>query len=384
MLWTLLIIILVVAGILFYLIYRKKGVPRFFSLQKSNISTQLTILEERIKQLSGLEEKLERVREKQDADSRELREKLYDEYSKRLQDAVTLLKETYGKMAETTCEAFRKITDRNAEVYKETARQLVNIADRLDSAFERLEQREHAQMREEMKTLKQKIGELERDPLRVQLEELAEARTAQAVHEQSVRKVTTIFWFNNGEVKFSEKIGQYHPDVYINNHKIKIVADEVTTEDANSIREKTKKVAEYMRGLNANVGYVIVPNAGVDTEALREIRRTVPERGLYVVRLTEWAVHLQVWYQIVSTGMVDTGTLVEKGHSFLEILEPIFEEFLAVIQSLEQRDERDFKYRQNRYKEIKFFPAKVLTALETRMLAARNNPLRGEPKNGRR
>ena len=378
MLWTLLITILVVAGILFYLIYRKKGVPRFFSLQKSNILTQLTILEERIKQLSGLDEKLERVREKQDADSRELREKLYDEYSKRLQDAVTLLKETYGKMAETTCEAFRKITDRNAEVYKETARQLVNIADRLDSAFERLEQREHAQMREEMKTLKQKIGELERDPLRVQLEELAEARTAQAVHEQSIRKVTTIFWPNNGEVKFSEKIGQYHPDVYINNHKIKIVADEVTTEDVNSIREKTKKVAEYMRGLNANVGYVIIPNAGVDAEALREIKRTVPERGLYVVRLTEWAVYLQVWYQIVSTGMVDTGTLVEKGHSFLEVLEPIFEEFLAVIQSLEQRDERDFKYRQNRYKEVKFFPARVLTALETRMLAAGDKSARGE------
>jgi ribosomal protein L4 len=72
--------------------------------------------------------------------------------------------------------------------------------------------------------------------------------------------------------------------------------------------------------------------------------------------------------------MVDSGTLVEKGHNFLQVLEPIFEEFLAVVQSLEQKDERDFKYRQNRYKEIKFLPAKVLTALETRMLAAKDAP----------
>jgi len=41
--------------------------------------------------------------------------------------------------------------------------------------------------------------------------------------------------------------------------------------------------------------------------------------------------------------------MIEKGHSFLEILEPIFDEFLALVQSLEQRDERDFNYRQNRY-----------------------------------
>lgn len=365
------IVVPVAAGILLYLVYRKRGVPRFFSTKESNTLTQLTILEERIKQLSGLEERLERVREKQDADSRELREKLYNEYSKRLQGAVNLLKETYGKMAETTSEAFREITDRSAEVYKETAKQLVNIADKLDSAFERLEQREHAQMRDEMKKLRQEVIELERDPLRVQLEELAEARTAQAVHEKSIKKITTLFWTNNGEIRFQERIGQYQPDVYICNHRIKIVADEVTTGNVNSLREKTKKVAKYMQGLNANVGYVIIPNAGIDPEVLREIKRTVPERGLYVVRITEYAVHLQVWHDIVTTGIIDTGTIVEKGHSFLEILEPIFEQFLAVIQSLEQRDEKDFKYRQNRYKEIKFFPAKVLTALETRMLATK-------------
>ena len=367
------IVVPVAAGILLYLVYRKRGVPRFFSTEESNTLTQLTILEERIKQLSGLEERLERVREKQDADSRELREKLYNEYSKRLQGAVNLLKETYGKMAETTSEAFREITDRSAEVYKETAKQLVNIADKLDSAFERLEQREHAQMRDEMKKLRQEVIELERDPLRVQLEELAEARTAQAVHEQSVKKITTLFWTNNGEIRFQERIGQYQPDVYICNHRIKIVADEVTTGNVNSLREKTKKVAKYMQGLNANVGYVIIPNAGIDPEVLREIKRTVPERGLYVVRITEYAVHLQVWYDIVTTGIIDTGTIVEKGHSFLEILEPIFEQFLAVIQSLEQRDEKDFKYRQNRYKEIKFFPAKVLTTIETRMLTAKDD-----------
>jgi len=340
------------------------------------------MLEERTKHLQGLEDKIESVRNKQDADSRELREKLYDEYSGRLQDAISLLKSTYEKVSGTTAEAFKGIADRNTEMYKETARQLGNIAERLESAFERVEQREHGQMREEMKALKQKIDELERDPLRVQLEEMAEARTAQAVHEQSVKKVTTIFWPNNGDVKFNEKIGQYNPDVYINNHKIKLVADEVTTENIDTIREKTKKVADYMRGLNANVGYVVIPNAGIDPETLREIKRTVPERGLYVVRITEFAVHLQVWYDIATTGIVDTGTLVEKGHGFLQVLEPVFDEFLAVIQSLEQKDERDFKYRQNRYKEIKFFPAKVLTALETRMLAARDN-LKVEPNNGR-
>jgi len=301
--------ILTAAGILICLIYRKKGIFRFSSSQ-NNILTQFTILEERIKQLVGIDEKLERLREKQDADSRELREKLYDEHSRKLQDAVSLLKETYGKMAETTSEAFRKITDRNTEVYKETARQLVNMAAKLDLAFEKLEQREHTQMQEEMTSLRQKICELERDPLRVQLEELAEARTAQAVHEQSVKKITTLFWPNNGEVKLNDSIGRYRPDVYIKNHRIRIVADEVTTENVSSIREKTSKVADYMQGLNANVGYVVIPNAGVDSETLREIKRTVPERGLYVVRLTEYTVHLQVWCDMATTGIVDTGGLL--------------------------------------------------------------------------
>jgi hypothetical protein len=58
------------------------------------------------------------------------------------------------------------------------------------------------------------------------------------------------------------------------------------------------------------------------------------------------------------------GSLIEKGHNLLKILEPVFDEFLAIAQNLEQRDERDFKYRQNRYKEMKFFPSKVLEAIE--------------------
>lgn len=370
--WMWLLIASIVVAVAFYICKRKHIFLKLFgSKDNSTIPTQLAMLEERTKHLEGLEEKIERVRDKQDSDSRELREKLYSEYSERLQSAINLLKETYGKMSETTTKAFGEITDKNTEVYKETVSRLASITEKLESAFERLEQKEHLQMRGEIKALEQKINELERDPLRVQLEELAEARIAQAVHEQSVKKVTAIFWPNNGEVKFKERIGQYQPDVYINNHRIKMVADEVTTENVGSIREKTKKVADYMRGLNANVGYVIIPNAGVDSEALREIKRTVPERGLYVVRLTEYAIHLQVWYEITTTGIVDTGTLIEKGHNFLQILEPIFEEFLAVIQKLEQRDERDFKYRQNRYKEIKFFPSKVLTAIETRMVAAK-------------
>jgi len=374
--WAWLVIVSIIASLAFYLYRQRNVIQKFFrsraNVETGDVLTKLAVLDERTKYLQGLEEKIESVKDKQDSDSRELRERLYSEYSKRLQDAVDLLKETYGKMSETTANAFRDITNRNAEVYRQTANQLVNIADRLESAFKILEQREHAQMRDEMKTLKQKIDELEKDPLRVQLEELAEARTAQAVHEQSVRKITAIFWPNNGELKFKERIGQFVPDVMINNHRIKIVADEVTTEDINSIREKTRKVADYMRGLNANTGYVIIPNAGVDSEVLREIKRTVPERGLYVVRLTEYAVHLQVWYDIATTGMVDSGTLVQKGHNFLQVLEPIFEEFLAVVQSIEQKDERDFKYRQNRYKEIKFFPTKVLTSLEKRMLAVKD------------
>ena len=376
MTWLWLLLIPLITAFIFYIKWRKPDIFKF-SLRRpgTDILTQLATLEERTRYLQGLEEKIEKMRDKQDLDSGELREKLYGEYSKRLQDAVSLLKETYGKMSDTTSEAFRRITDQNAEVYKEAVRQLVNIADRLESAFVRLEQREHTQMREEIRALHQKIDELERDPLRIQLEELAEARTAQAVHEQSVKKVTTIFWLNNGEIKFKERIGQYEPDVYINNHRIKIVADEVTTQNIKSVKEKIKKVAEYMRGLNTNVGYVVIPNAGIDPESLREIKRTVPERGLYVVRITEYAVHLQVWYDIAMTGVVDTGTLMEKGHNFLQVLEPIFDEFLAIIQNLEQRDERDFKYRQNRYKEIKLYPAKVLNALERRRLTATAEPL---------
>jgi hypothetical protein len=304
-----------------------------------------------------------------------LRERLYGEYSRRLQEAVGLLRETYGKMTDTTTNVLRDITAKNAEAYRQTVEQLTAIANKLESAFKILEQREHTQMREEMKALRQKIEELERDPLRVQLEELAEARTAQAVHEQSVKTITTTFWRNNGEVQFKEKIGQYQPDVYINNHKIKIVADEVTTADAVSIRAKVKRVAEYMRGLNVNVGYVIIPNAGVDPEVLKEIKRTVPERGLYIVRLTEYAVHLQVWYDIAMTGVIEVASLVEKGHNFLQILEPVFEEFLAIVQNLEQRDEKEFKYRQNRYKEIKFFPEKILEAIERNTLQKLESPV---------
>jgi hypothetical protein len=392
------------------------------------------MLEERTKQLGGLEEKIEKIRDRQDSESKELRERLYDEYSKRLQESIELLKETYAKMNSTTSGAFREIanqsaevakqinvttadafrqmtdhnvevykqtgastinalkeitsrntdalqqtaaqmnmstsnafkeiTNRNLEVYKQTAAQLSNMIFKLEGAFKVLEEREHTQMRCEIEELRHKVTELERDPLKVQLEELSEARNAQAVHEQSVRKITTIFWPNNGEVKFNEKVGQYVPDVLITNHKLKIVADEVTTEEVVSLKEKVKKVAEYMRGLNANVGYVIIPNAGIEVEVLREIKRTVAERGLYVVRITEFAVHLQVWYDVSTTGIIDFGSLVERGRNFLQILEPIFEEFTAIMQNLEQRDERDFKYRQNRYKEIKFYPGKILNALE--------------------
>ena len=365
MIWLWLLTIPAVAAVIFFIRRFKAGL---FRLPKKplapEISAQLSVLEERTKQLQSLEEKIEKVRDKQDSDSRELRDRLYNEYSKRLQDAVDLLKDTYGKMNATTANAFREITSRNTEVYKQTATQLISMTEKLESAFKMLEEREHTQMRGEMEVLRNKISDLERDPLKVQLEELGEARTAQAVHEQSVKKITTIFWPNNGEVKFKEKIGQYVPDVYITNHKLKIVADEVTTEEVNSIKDKVKKVAEYMRGLNANVGYVIIPNAGVDPENLREIKRTVPERGLYVVRITEYAVHLQVWYDVAMTGVVDFDSLVENGHNFLQVLEPIFDEFLAIIQNLEQRDERDFKYRQHRYKEIKFLPAKLLEAVE--------------------
>ena len=373
--WTLILAVIAIIGIAFYVLKRAKLLKHLRPANNNAVSAQLAMLEERTKHLQGLEEKIEKIKDKQDADSRELRERLYGEYSRRLQEAVGLLRETYGKMTETTTNVLKDITAKNAEAYKQTVEQLTAIANKLESAFKILEQREHTQMREEMKALRQKIEELERDPLRVQLEELAEARTAQAVHEQSVKVITTTFWRNNGEVQFKEKIGQYQPDVYINNHRIKIVADEVTTADAVSIRAKVKRVAEYMRGLNVNVGYVIIPNAGVDPEVLKEIKRTVPERGLYIVRLTEYAVHLQVWYDIAMTGVVEVASLVEKGHNFLQILEPVFEEFLAIVQNLEQRDEKEFKYRQNRYKEIKFFPEKILEAIERNTLQKLEPPV---------
>lgn len=47
-------------------------------------------------------------------------------------------------------------------------------------------------------------------------------------------------------------------------------------------------------------------------------------------------------------------------------LRAVFDEFLAIVQKIEQRDEQDFKYRQNRFKEIKFFPTMVLNALQER------------------
>lgn len=48
------------------------------------------------------------------------------------------------------------------------------------------------------------------------------------------------------------------------------------------------------------------------------------------------------------------------------MLEPIFDEFLAIIHSIEQRDEKGLGYRQNRPKEIKLHSAKVLSAFERR------------------
>jgi len=360
-------ILTIILAITSYYILKRKGLIPKLSITRNNnttMLTQLAKLEERIKIIENLEGKIEKLEEKQDKDSRELRERLYSEYSERLQSAVNLLKGTYTKLSEITANAFKEITDKNAKIQNETVNRLANVITKLESAFERIEQKEHTQLYEEIKALKQKIKNLERDPLRVQLEELAEARTAQAVHEQSVKEITTIFWPNNGEIKFKEKIGQYQPDVFINNHRIKIVADEVTTENVNTIREKIRKVSEYMDGLNASIGYVIIPNAGVAPNVLREIKRTVPKRGLYVVRLTEYAIHLKVWYDIATTGIIDVNTFIEKGHGFLRLLEPIFEEFLATIQNLEQRDEREFKYRQNRYKEIKYFPAKILEVIE--------------------
>lgn|GEM_PF-2193772 len=405
-----------------------------------DITAQLSMLEERTKQLQTLEAKIEKVRDKQDVDSKELRDKLYTEYSKRLQDSVDLLKNTYEKMNATTSTAFREIatrsaevatqvnasttnafreitdrnvevykqtgattltalkeitnrnaevlqqaatqmnlnssntfreiTNRNLEVYKQTTTQLNIMTAKLEAAFKVLEEREHNEMRKEIESLRQKVTDLERDPLKVQLEELGEARTAQAVHEQSIRKITTIFWPNNGEIRFNEKIGQYTPDVLVTNHKLKLVADEVTTQELSSVREKIKRVEAYMEGLNANIGYVIIPNSGMDPETLREVKRTAPH-GLYIVRITEFAIHLQVWYEVTTNGLVDVGSLVEKGQSFLAVLEPIFEEFTAIIQNLQQREEREMAYRLNRYKEMKFYPGKILDAIEKTQSGAR-------------
>lgn len=364
LLTTVLTIVAVTVGISIYLYRHKRSpvVPK--NNETAGVLPQLAVLEERTKHLQGLETRIEEVRSKQDSDSKELRERLYGEYSKKLQSAIDLLKETYGKMNEITIGTFRELTDQNADVYRQAMKQLANTTDKLESSFKLLEQKEHVTMREEVRMLRQKLDELERDPLRIQLEELAEARVAQAVHEQSVRKLTALFWPNNGEVRFKEKVGQYEPDVLIDNHKLRIVADEVTTENLKSIREKIKQVANYMHGLNANVGYIIIPNSGIDSEALREIKRTVPEHGLYVTRITEYAIHLQIWHEITCTGIIDTNLLIEKGASFLRILEPMFDEFLALVQKIEQRDEQDFKYRQNRLKEIKLFPAKILNTLQ--------------------
>ena len=448
LLWLLTIPAIVVAILIFRHFKLKnqnlKPVQTPGSFQKDEASdaifSQLSVLEERTRQLQGLEEKIEKIRDKQDSESKELRDTLYNEYSKRLQESIELLKETYAKMNTTTSNAFREIanrsaevatqvnastanvfreiTDRNLEVYKQTGattlnalkditnrnaevlqqaaaqmnlntsstfREIINrnlevykqttaqlniMTAKLEAAFKVLEEREHNEMRKEIESLRQKVNELERDPLKVQLEELGEARTAQAVHEQSVRKITTIFWPNNGEIKFNEKIGQYIPDVLITNHRLKIVADEITTQDASSLREKVKKVETYMQGLNANIGYVVIPNAGADPEELREIKRTAPH-GLYIARITEFAIHLQVWHEVTTNGLVDVGSLVAKGHSFLQVLEPIFEEFVAIVQNLEQREERERSYRLNRYKEIMFYPGKILDAIEKTQSGAR-------------
>ena len=118
MFWVWLLVVCIIIATLFCVRRLKPDIFKFSVRRPStDILTQLATLEERTKYLQGLEEKIESVRDKQDSDSRELREKLYGEYSERLQDAVNLLKETYGKMSETTADAFREITDRNAGFY---------------------------------------------------------------------------------------------------------------------------------------------------------------------------------------------------------------------------------------------------------------------------
>ncbi|MCS7115221.1 MAG: hypothetical protein RMJ15_08555 [Nitrososphaerota archaeon] len=126
-----------------------------------DVIAQLRILDERTKYLQGLEEKIEKVRDKQDSDSRELRERLYAEYSKRLQETVGLLKETFGKISETTANAFKDISEKSSLVYKQTTEQLISIANRLESAFRVLEQkraRSNARRNERIKAEDRRVG----------------------------------------------------------------------------------------------------------------------------------------------------------------------------------------------------------------------------------
>jgi len=106
--WIWLVIVSIIATVLLYIFCsRNRFFRKFFGSEDNNTSTiyeQLAMLEERTKYLEGLEEKIEKVREKQDSDSRELRESLYNEYSERLQSAVNLLKEIFDKLNKSVCE----------------------------------------------------------------------------------------------------------------------------------------------------------------------------------------------------------------------------------------------------------------------------------------
>jgi len=112
---TISIVASAVIGISLYVYRHTHFTARFISLKNTTTTTvlaQLATLEERTKYLQGLEAKIEGVRSSQDSDSRELRERLYGEYSKRLQGAIGLLQETYGRMSEMTTNAFRELTDK--------------------------------------------------------------------------------------------------------------------------------------------------------------------------------------------------------------------------------------------------------------------------------